>query len=126
MRAMSPQDEYRARLERWTQMQGGLRQRLRQLGNAGLATGVAALLIAAGSLGAQWISPWWLLLPLVVFAVLATYHESVDRSLTRASRAAAYYDRAMARVENRWIGTGSQGVPFTNPWHVYADDLDVF
>jgi hypothetical protein len=123
---MSPQDEYRTRLERWTRDQAGSQRRFHQTGNARLATGVAALAIAAFSLGVPWISPWWLLAPLGVFIGLAIYHDAVDRRLMRATRAATYYDRALARVENRWIGTGNQGARFADPKHLYADDLDVF
>jgi len=126
MPGMSPKDEYRTRLEGWTRDQAISQRRFLQTGNARLAIGVAALLIAAFSLGAQWISPWWLLAPLGVFIVLAVYHDVVDRRLTRSTRAATYYDRALARVENRWIGTGNQGARFADPKHVYADDLDVF
>ena len=38
----------------------------------------------------------------------------------------AYYERALARLENRWIGTGSQGERFRDSRHVFADDLDLF
>lgn len=82
--------------------------------------------LAAMSLGAGWISPWWLLLPLVVFITLAIVQDRVDRALAAARRGAAYYERATSRLENRWIGSGSQGERFRNPKHVYADDLDLF
>jgi hypothetical protein len=78
------------------------------------------------SIGAGWISPWWLLLPLVVFIALAVVHDRVDKLRASGLRAMAYYDRALARVENRWIGTGRQGDAFRDPNHVYAEDLDLF
>ncbi len=38
----------------------------------------------------------------------------------------AYYERALARLENRWIGTGNQGERFRDPGHIFSDDLDLF
>ena len=38
----------------------------------------------------------------------------------------AYYERALARLHNTWIGAGNQGERFRDPHHVFADDLDLF
>src|SRR5215467_10786347 len=88
--------------------------------------GLAAASIAAASLGGGWISAWWLLAPVLVFVPMAIVHGRVDGSLKRSSRAIAYYDRALARLENRWVGTGNSGEAFRDPKHLYADDLDLF
>lgn len=82
--------------------------------------------IAAISLGAGRLSPWWLLLPVAALIVLAVVHDRVDRDLRRAGRGIAYYERALARLENRWIGTGSQGERFRDAGHIFSDDLDLF
>ncbi len=63
----TPLDEYRARADRWRIEHTKSEQRSRQLGNARLATGLAAVAIAALAIGAGVLSPWWLLLPLAVF-----------------------------------------------------------
>jgi MutS-like protein len=118
--------EYGARLARWKQSHERLERRFRQIGNARLATGVSAVAVAAVSFGAGWISAWWLLAPLAVFVALAIAHDPVDTSLEAASRAVSYYERALARVGNRWMGGGSQGERFRDPKHLYADDLDLF
>ena len=96
------------------------------MGNARLASGILAVAIAAASLGAGRISPWWLLLPVAGLIVLAVIHDRVDRALRRAGRGITYYERALARLDNKWIGTGSQGERFRDPRHVFADDLDLF
>ncbi len=98
----------------------------RRLGNARLASGVVTVIVAALSLGAGRISPWWILLPIVALLVLVVIHDRVDRDLRRAGRGIAYYERALGRLENRWIGAGSQGERFRDPRHVFADDLDLF
>jgi hypothetical protein len=121
-----PRDEYRARLEYWRATHATSDRRFRQIGNARLATGVVAVAVAAMAIGAGWMSPWWLLLPLVVFIALAIVHDRVDKERASATRGIAYYDRALSRVENCWIGNGRKGEEFRDPKHVYADDLDLF
>ncbi len=118
--------EYRARLERWQQAQARWSRQDRRLGNARLATGLVALGIAFVALGPGWISPWWLLAPLIIFIALAVAHDRVGRSLAASARGVAYNERALARVENRWMGSGDQGERFRDPQHIYADDFDLF
>ena len=84
------------------------------------------MVVAAVSLGAGRMSPWWLLLPVAALVVLVVIHDRVDRALRRAARAIAHYDRALGRLQNRWIGTGSQGERFRDSRHVFSDDLDLF
>jgi hypothetical protein len=98
----------------------------RRLGNARLASGVLLIAVGAIALGAERISPWWLLAPIIALAVLVVIHDRVDRLLRTSLRGIAYYERAVARLENRWIGTGSQGERFRDPNHVFSGDLDLF
>jgi hypothetical protein len=126
IRSVPPQQEYRARLEGWQKLYSESNRRFKQLGNARLATGTAAVAIAFVSLGPAWLSPWWLLAPLAIFTVLAIFHARVEKTRERASRAVRYYDRALARLENRWIGGGRQGDEYRPSEHVYAADLDLF
>jgi hypothetical protein len=122
----NPTAEYRHRLERFEQARDRASLRYRQLGNARLTTGIAAVAIAAASLGGEWIAAWWLLLPVVVFIALAIVHNRVERELSSATRGAVHYQKALARVENRWVGSGALGEAFRPPEHLYADDLDIF
>ncbi|MCU1336369.1 MAG: mismatch repair protein MutS domain protein [Bryobacterales bacterium] len=126
LRDLEPLETYRKRLDRWRGEHARSEVLHRRLGNARLASGLLTVLIAALSLGAGRISPWWLLLPIVALAVLVVIHDRVDRALRRAARGVAYYERALGRLENRWIGAGSQGERFRDPRHVFADDLDLF
>ena len=41
-------------------------------------------------------------------------------------RAVAFYERGLARIEDRWSGSGETGERFVDPHHVYASDLDLF
>jgi predicted ATPase len=64
--------------------------------------------------------------PVVLYLALAFWHERILRARSRAESAAAFYRRGIARIEDRWAGTGQTGDRFRNPEHVYADDLDLF
>jgi hypothetical protein len=123
---VSPIEEYRARLKSWNERLDRAQRRYNQLGNARLATGIAAVAVAGVSIGVAWISAWWLIAPLVVFVALAIALSRLDGEREAATRGVAYYERAMGRIEDRWIGTGSQGERFRDAKHVYADDLDLF
>jgi len=121
----SPLEHYRARLAIWQSALDENLRRFRQLSTARLAVGLAGVVIAALSLGAQWLSPWWLLAPLVVFMILAVIHEKVDQKRSRAARAVAYCDRARGRMEHKWASQGNHGERFRPTGHLYCDDLDV-
>jgi MutS-like protein len=71
-------------------------------------------------------SPWLLLAPAVVFGVLLHRHDRILRKRTSARRAINYYERGIARIEDRWIGTGEPGERFLDEHHLYANDLDLF
>ena len=121
-----PRVEYSKRLE--TQLQT-IAQKERAhvlLGNLKLATLVAALALAWLSLGKHALALRWVLAPVVIYAVLAVLHEFTVRSRTCAETAASFYRRGLARMEDRWAGSGESGDRFCNPKHVYADDLDLF
>ncbi len=96
------------------------------MGNARLATGIAGLVVTGFSIGVAMISPWWLVVPVAIFVVLAVVLYRLDQERVTARRGVAYYQRAIGRMEDRWIGTGSLGERFRDSKHVYADDLDLF
>jgi len=123
---LDPLNDYRQRLDHWRGEHARSERLHRQLGNARLASGVFTVIVAALSLGAGRISAWWILLRIVALIVLVVVHDRVDRDLRRAGRGIAYYERALGRLDNRWIGAGSQGERFRDPRHVFADDLDLF
>ena len=81
----------------------------------------AAVLVWRGSIG----SPWLLLL-VPAFIGLVVWHDRVLRACDRAARAAAFYERGLARIGDRWIGTGATGDRFREDAHPYSADLDIF
>jgi hypothetical protein len=72
------------------------------------------------------LTAWILLAPAVAFLALAAWHERVLRARDAARTAIAYYERGVARIEDRWIGTGEPGTRFRDEHHPYALDLDLF
>ena len=123
---MSPLEEYRARLQVRRQGSENLERQFRRIGNARLAAGFAAVVAAFLVFGEVWISFWWLLLPVAIFAVLVVMHARVVERWERSRRAIQFYERGLARLEDRWIGTGETGERFRNPNHLYSEDLDLF
>jgi hypothetical protein len=97
-----------------------------RLGNLRLLLFVLVVLGAWGSFRGHYISPWWVTVPVAGFAGLAVYHSRILRARELAQRGVAFYERALARVEDRWAGSGETGERFDDPHHVYAADLDLF
>jgi len=73
-----------------------------------------------------YVSSWWLLCPLVMFGALVLYHETVRRQKRLAKRSVQFYERGLARIEDRWEGSGTPGREFLDSEHPYASDLDLF
>ena len=120
-----PTDEYRARLSRLQAARNALARRDRRFSYARL------LVFAAGAvlLITSWrgITPVWVIaLPGVLFLLLAQRHDRVVRALAAADRSIGFYERGVARIEDRWAGLGEPGDRFRDDRHLYANDLDLF
>lgn len=72
------------------------------------------------------LAPAWLLAPLAVFVLLVALHDRTIRRRADAERAAGFYERGLARLEDRWAGGGEAGERFLDAAHLYAADLDLF
>jgi uncharacterized protein YjeT (DUF2065 family) len=98
----------------------------RKIGNAKFAAVIAAIAIAILALSKHSFSAYWLFAPVAVYAALAILHERVLGAKSRAELAAAFYRKGLARMDDKWAGTGETGDRFRDPKHTYADDLDLF
>ncbi len=122
---MTPLEVYRIRVaERQAVVAARERAHVR-LGNAKVATFLLVLIYWAATVQGD---PNGTLIGAAVvgFVALSIWHELVIRALARARTAVAFYAGGMARIEDRWTGTGEVSDRFRNPDHPYADDLDVF
>jgi hypothetical protein len=121
----TPSDEYNARRAARRAALEALNDSDRRFSHARLGVFGAGALLA---LLAWWnlASPWLIILAVAAFIVLARRHEGVIRARDAAARGVAFYDRGLARIEDRWPGTGEPGDRFRDDRHPYANDLDLF
>ena len=114
---------YRSRLARSREEAARLEQRHATLAWArlGIFLAAAALVAILGRTSAPWLAA-----PILAFIPLLFVHARVLNARDRATRAAAFYERGLARIEDRWQGTGERGERFRDPSHLYAEDLDLF
>lgn len=122
----APRAEYARRLGELSARRSRIQRRERLAGYSQLA--LAALCLA-------WIlfrlrhfdaADMLLLIPIAAFVVLAIVHGRLIRRVTAYSRAIRFYEQGMARLEDRWAGTGNTGERFLEPSHPCARDLDLF
>ncbi|MFM7149763.1 MAG: hypothetical protein ACKO23_07965, partial [Gemmataceae bacterium] len=101
-------------------------QKERIVGNLRLLVFLIALGMAyfcwTGTIG-SW---WWLILPFLAFIALLIIHEKVERKWRQAESAVRFYERGIARLEDRWRGQGYSGDRYRDEKHPYSADLDLF
>jgi MutS domain V len=124
--AEQPAAEYRRRLERQRVIEAAYRRRVTAIAYTQLtflllsvAAGMAILLVRS-------LSAFWILPPIVGFFILAVAHQRAKRRLLTSLRIIAFYERGLAHIENRWMGTGETGDRFQDQSHAYSRDLDLF
>jgi hypothetical protein len=123
---LDPFSEYLNRVERWRIEMERDQRTFVTLGNIRLAVVAVAGVMAWLAFRSGIISGWTLLLPLAVFIGLIVYHERVARRQQLARRAIGYYERGLARLDDKWAGTGNPGERFEDAAHIYSGDLDLF
>lgn len=98
----------------------------RMMAEARLAAFLAIGLVAGLAFWAERIAAYWLLAPVLLFVALVIWHGRVRRTHRRMERAAEFYERGLARLDNQWKGKGNAGVRFLDEHHPNALDLDLF
>src|SRR6202451_1257621 len=121
-----PQSEYQGRLHALREAEIGYKQTSARLGVATLLFLAISLISAAWLLTSRISAIYWVLLPLGLLTFFAIFHERVIRTLRLCARRIAFYERGLARLGNKWMGTGETGDRFSDPAHPYARDLDIF
>src|SRR5437867_8442108 len=101
-------------------------RRHRTIGNCRLLIFILGGTIAWYAFVQGVLSPWWISLPLLGFIGLAGFHSRVIGSRERMNRAMAFYEKGLARLQDRWAGSGEKGERFVDASHPYAEDLDLF
>ncbi|HEX6852602.1 MAG TPA: hypothetical protein VF139_14495, partial [Candidatus Polarisedimenticolaceae bacterium] len=120
-----PLDAYQ---DRRTRREAAVRRESRRDDRVVLSRAATAALAVALAIGA-WKGTWgwgWIAVAVLLFVVLVVLHDRVLRAKARADRAVAHYDAGIARIEERWAGTGRDGSRHAPEHHPYAADLDLF
>ncbi len=121
----SPAEAYSHRLHKLSLLQSADRKREKLLGYCKLL--VAALTLICALLFLRYLQILeYLVAPLFAFVLLAVLQEKLIRKLRLRARAITFYEHGLARLEDRWAGSGEGGERFLNPLHPYARDLDLF
>ena len=121
-----PKAEYTRRVETYLKRAARQDRAHLRLGYGKLAVIAAGLLVLWAIFGERWLRVYWLFAPIAVYAALAAIHGRILRAKSRANTAAEFYRKGIARIEDRWAGTGQTGDRFKDGNSVYADDLDLF
>ncbi|MGH9482509.1 MAG: hypothetical protein ACRD1L_10520, partial [Terriglobales bacterium] len=117
--------QYRQRRSHQLDRAARLQRQDLRLGLAKLAMVLVLVLAAWLALIRHLFPSAALALPVVILAVLFVVHDRVIRARRRADRLAAYYERGLARLEDRWSGSGAAGERFRDPalWRQLGDAL---
>jgi hypothetical protein len=67
-----------------------------------------------------------ILIPVAVFVVIAVLHGRLLRAVSLRTRAIAFYEQGLARLNGTWAGSGATGERFLQPSDPCARDLDLF
>ena len=121
----SPAEAYRTRLAARLGWVAALDRRHERAAGARLVVFGVGAVLAVGAIRGT-VSGWWLVVPTLAFVVLVLWHDRTLQALARGRRAVAFYERGLARLEDRWAGAGADGERFADPHHLYAADLDLF
>jgi hypothetical protein len=124
--AADPHAEYSGHREqcaaeaaRWGVLEG-------RLSTLRLAVFVAGLVVGWLAFGRHTLANAWFVPPVVIFIGLLIAHDRVIQMRKRADRMLDFFERGIARLEDRWAGQGNTGESHRDPAHPYADDLDLF
>jgi len=101
-------------------------ERHRRLGYLRLGIVAVGVGVVWAALATQKLSISWTLVPIAMFAALMVVGDKLLRAIERRRRAERYFEKALARLDGKWAGTGEPGDRFIDPEHPYALDLDLF
>jgi hypothetical protein len=121
-----PLGEYSKRLQSHLEAAAVYNRTHIRIGNLKLAAIAGGLVLLWFVYSKHALTGYWLLAPLAVYVLLAILHERALRGRGRAEMAVAFYKQGIARIEDRWAGTGRTGERFRDENHVYSGDLDLF
>ena len=124
--AQNPEAAYQQSLDTLRKAEARYKQTSVRLGVATLLFLGISVVSAVWILASRISAIYWVLLPLAFLVFFAITHERVIRTIRINARRIVFYERGLARLANKWMGTGETGDRFSDPSHPYARDLDIF
>ena len=121
-----PHLAYQQRLDHFRARHADAQRRLAWLGNVRFWLFVISFIIFWPTVVFQQLTPFLLAVPALGFVVLTPPFLSAARADRQARRGIAFYERGLARLDDRWSGTGVSGAAYADEHHLYAADLDLF
>lgn len=122
----NPGDLYHGRIAARQAEVAACQQQHVLLGYARLALVVAGIAVAWCSFAQDLISRWWLLAVFMVFIVVARLHSAVLQRKAEAQRAVRFFERGIARIEDRWSEHPARVATVDATGSLLAEDLDLF
>jgi hypothetical protein len=126
MPSPGPHGEYLQRLEALSQALKRHSEQDRLLAGGKLTTGLVTIGLVVWLAKYHTAQIGYVFIPIALLIALFAWHERVLRSLRRCMRLRRFYEQGIARLEDRWAGTGRTGEEYLDPAHPYARDLDIF
>jgi hypothetical protein len=63
---------------------------------------------------------------IIILFYLLSIQKRIEKLRLKCNRGINYYERGLARLENRWAGRGISGEKYCDEAHPYAKDIDIF
>ncbi len=123
---IDPRELYRMRIAGRHSEAARLQRQHVLLGYMRLGLVIAGVLVAWFSFHLHAVSRWWLLGPCVLFVVVARRHSAVLQQKAEALRAVHFFERGIARIEDRWAEVPARDADVNTSGSLFADDLDLF
>lgn len=121
----APQQEYRNRLSARQATLAETERRSQRIWN--LRRLLMASILGLIILGFFYSPSFWMIpIAVVIFLIAMSVHQGVHQKRDRLKRSIQFYERGLARLEDRWMGGGETGERFLDKTHPYAEDLDLF
>ena len=124
--AANPYAEYARRRERHKTTLASMERLDSRLSNARLAVFCVGLIVAYFAFWQELCAPAWTLAPVTGFVALVIRQALLVRAMAATRANIVFYDRGIARIEDRWHGFGDNGARYLDEHHPYAADLDLF
>jgi MutS domain V len=123
---LNPREIYQARIDaRQTEDRACHRQHV-VLGYLRLVLVIGGAIVAWFAFYGRTLSAWWLFAIAVMFVFVARRHSAVLQRRAEAQRAIRFFERGIARIDDRWSELRTREPETNTGASLFADDLDLF